>query len=366
MKNAVKLLAVLPLAAILVGCGKPTIDLSPYVTINVDGYNSCGTAEIEGDSYGMCAEFESQLSKSNVSSDTIRGILTKNLDGSLDKQDHLSNGDVITFTWDADKVNTVSEQLNVNLKADPVSITVEGLEEPEDFDPFDYLKFSVSGVAPSGVAASDESSDLPVSGVYFSQDKYQNLSNGDQVIVTFGRDTYMEDCLEQGYRPTAHEKTVTVEGLDFYPEKIEDIPQAAIDEMDAYAQEHFKSYVSSNWVNKGENLRSVELVGNYLLNKKDKSNLFDIPNYLYFIYKIRCLNPETNSEMEYYYYSTFRSITVNADGSYDVNLSFMHYPDKSTIFKTGKFGWIGFQDLDSLYTKLIADKLDEFDVDSNL
>ena len=99
----------------------PTIDVSKYMTLSADGYNTVGKLNIDFDTdkleqdYGkqITTRFKKQMK--NLKDDTFGlSSLTASLydgyeadlfaetcaTGSADKTKNLSNGDVVTYTWD--------------------------------------------------------------------------------------------------------------------------------------------------------------------------------------------------------------------------------------------------------------------------
>ena len=114
------LAAVLALA--LAGCGaKPvTVDPTPYLSVEFSGMSGEGTASWSFDSEGFAA----------ACGDGVEDAagLAACVDGSLDKAEDLSNGDMVTFQWNCD-AETAQQEHNAVLAPENATFTVEGLDE---------------------------------------------------------------------------------------------------------------------------------------------------------------------------------------------------------------------------------------------
>ncbi|WP_028520084.1 hypothetical protein [Ruminococcus flavefaciens] len=286
-KNDLKLMACLPIAAILVGCGRTTIDPNEYVEVKYDGMDTVARAYVEIDYEKMVTDnlkaFGIKSKKDDHAIERAAGKLEKYLSGELDKTSELSNGDEIVFEWNDDDVDKLEKKYKIKLKISDKNITVKDLEEPKKFDPFDYLEVSYTGVGPDGQIQLDYS-DLPVDYVSFYADPSYGLSNGDKVKVTFGysEDSAKEECFSQGYLPESFEKEYTVEGLQQYASKISEIDKKSYDKMDKYAQDRFMEDVEDNWEKK--ELKDLELLGVNLYIPKEEN--YSMKNALCYVYKV--------------------------------------------------------------------------------
>lgn len=210
----------------------PTIDVSKYMILSADGYNTVGKLNISFDTeklekdYGkqIATRFKKQMK--NLKDDTYGlSSLTASLydgyeadlfaetcaTGSADKTKNLSNGDVVTYTWD-DNSDEAEEAFGVKVKYSDITYTVSGLASVNTFDAFDGVDVEFSGISPDGRATVNS---LPTAaeaqGLYYTLDENSGLSNGDTVTLTVSAD----DTFLKNHEITLSEtsKTLTVSGL---------------------------------------------------------------------------------------------------------------------------------------------------------
>ena len=142
------------------------------MTLSADGYNTVGKLNIDFDTekfekdYGkqIATRFKKQMK--NLKDDTYGlSSLTASLydgyetdlfaetcaTGSADKTKNLSNGDVVTYTWD-DNSDEAEEAFGVKVKYTDITYTVSGLASVNTFDAFDGVDVEFSGISPDGRA----------------------------------------------------------------------------------------------------------------------------------------------------------------------------------------------------------------------
>lgn len=274
---------------LLTGCGKTTINANDYLTINAEGFDSAGTASYRLDTEKLINDNLKAFGLedgSDMDYLEVLGRMELGLNGKLDKTSELSNGDEITFKWSGSGLDEIEEKYKVKLELSDKSFTVEGLEEAQQFDPFNFVNVTFSGIAPEGKAVIECSSDIPVK-LDFRADKSSGLNNGDTVKITanayYGNDLKAY-CFENGYIPVSEEKEFTVEGLAGYVQTLDEIPEDAYKKMDYHAQDLLKAYIAKT-EDEGY-LSEIELLGNYMLTPKDPSIYVSKKNYIYYIYKV--------------------------------------------------------------------------------
>lgn len=356
----------------LTGCGKTSIDANDYIEIKTSGIDSQGTAYAlinYGEMYGDYSEAFGIDDKSNILEiNSVRSKLEENLTGELDKTKELSNGDTITFRWDKNGIKKLEDKYKVKFKSNDMEIKVTDLKLAEEFDPFDHLTVTFDGYAPNGKAVLN-SNGVPVSGVAFECSKKDGLSNGDTVKVTFGGADLQDVCLKQGYAPVATEKEYTVEGLTSYVQKIGDIPKEAYEKLDAHVQDTFKAYVASEWEEK-DAVKSIELIGNYMLVPKDASYYGVDNNRIYFIYKITEKQKKASKDHVFYYYGSYKDICILPDGTCSFDLKTLKVPDGqyfSAINRITGAGFLyedlfykGYEDIDTMFNNLVTACIDNY------
>ena len=379
-KNITKLLAVLPMAALITGCGRASINANDYLEVNIDGYDTVAQASYSIDYEKMIEDNAEAFGIDEKSGSEMLGLemlMEEHLDGKLDKTSELKNGDEVVFKWDDNAAASIEEKYKVKIKLSEEKITVKDLEEAQKFDPFEFVNVVFDGISPNGSVKIDEKSEIPVKGISFTVDKTDKLSNGDKIKITFGSDSCTDDCFIQGYVPEATEKEYTVEGLASYIQKIDEVPKDAFDKMDAHAQDVMKAHVAESWSD-SEGLKEMKLIGNYMLTPKDSSLSTNVNNSLYFIYKMTAkdvLKPDDpNATFDYYYYSVFSNIVILADGTCSFDLSGMKHAEGSSAFgiKSGevvtrdRYYYWGYEDLDSMFNKLITANIDKYSYESTV
>lgn len=378
-RNFMKMAAVLPLAAVLVGCGRTTINANDYLDISVDGYDTVGTASYSIDYDKMIKDNMEAFGldkNSEMEAIGVEMLMEEHLDGKLDKKSELKNGDKVTFKWNDSAADAIEQKYKVKFKLSDENIDVKDLDEPEKFDPFNFLTVSYEGFAPNGTIKLNADK-LPVSGVSFSADPADSLSNGDTVKITFGGSDCEQECFDQGYIPETLEKEITVEGLASYIQTIDEVPEDAYKKMDEHAQDVLKAHVADKWVDK-DSFKGMELIGNYILTPKDPSIYTSSQNILYFIYKVTAGDPsvegDDKKDFDYYYYSSYDNIVLLEDGTCSFDLGSMKKPEGSAFFSTasgeafikGKLCYLGYEDLDSMFNNLITANIDAYKYESTV
>ena len=233
--------AVIVIILIVVNMGK-TVDLTNYIEIRYvgpDGYASA-TAVINEDA--LTADMlkklgykDEELAALGLSSDgsgdfgntspDFLGVLNnygklmtdaeaineifRNIDITLDKSENISNGDTITATV---KYNGNGSNSKFSVKDGEKAVSVTGLQEVKDLDPFENIKVVFSGVEPYGTAVIEGKDAYSEYGFSYSLDKDSGLSVGDTVTLSVSYND--ESLLEQGLHLTSDTKEYKVEKLD--------------------------------------------------------------------------------------------------------------------------------------------------------
>lgn len=365
--------AAISMGMIFTGCGKTSINANDYLTINVDGFDTAGKASYSFDSEKLINDNLKAFGldeESDIEYFEVLGRIELGLEGNLDKTEDLSNGDEVTFKWNVSGLDELEEKYKVKLEFSDKSFTVEGLEEPQQFDPFDYVNVSFDGIAPSGKVVIECSDDIPVQ-LDFRADKADGLSNGDKVKITanayYGNDL-KEYCFDNGYVPTNDVKEYTVDGLAGYIQSLDEIPEDAYKKMDYHAQDMLKAHIAKT--EDKRSLSEIELLGNYLLTPKDPSIYVSYKNYIYYIYKV-----SFSDGLYYYHYTYYTDVMLLEDGTCSFDLNTATVPKGSVFFgvSSGEIFWAsdkifftGYGDLDSLFNKHVTSKIDEYKYESTV
>lgn len=353
---------------LLTACGSTEIKVNDYLTTEVDGYDGDGSigwnvsldqlVEDNHEAFGL---------KDGYSMWDYQAVLEKlhdSLSADFDKTTGLSNGETIKFKWDTSDVEKLESEYKIKLVTEDIDITVSGLQEPIEINPFDKIKIQYSGTAPNGSAVVDNSAltDLPET-IQFSIAPRDGLRNGDTITVSITEST-VNNLASKGYHLTETEKTYTVEGLQSYLMSLDDLPADANKKMESHGQDLLRSEIASYWDNPSD-LDSITLLGNYLLTTKE--GMPDPSSILVYVYEIK------TQDFSYYSYVEFSKIMILNDGTCSFNLANAKQPYGSVSF--GVWGaafehdglhYIGYADLDTLFNEVVTQRLDLYEYKSTV
>lgn len=383
----------------------PTIDVSKYMTLSADGYNTVGKLNIDFDTdkleqdYGkqITTRFKKQMK--NLKDDTFGlSSLTASLydgyeadlfaetcaTGSADKTKNLSNGDVITYTWD-DNSDEAEEAFGVKVKYTDITYTVSGLASVNTFDAFDGVDVEFSGISPDGRATVNS---LPTAaeaqGLYYTLDKNSGLSNGDTVTLTVhsNRDDF-SDCIDKyGAMPQATEKTFTVEGLNEYVTSADTLSDSVLVSLQNQAEDVFKSYAAQRFSN-GQTFKGMTYLGNYILTPKNKDSWGD-KDRIVLAYQVTVhhdytseLNTTYDADDSFFWYITFNNVSKDANSNiasglndYDTPTTFVKIDSGvqkySFSSSTKTWEYYGYASLDSLYNAAVNQYVENYNHQDNV
>lgn len=176
---------------IVIALHKPTVNLNDYLKVTYGGYDGGGVAYTEIDWNSMKEDFENKISYKRGMAQTggmtpidiIMEYTNANIEG---KNEKLSNGDKVSYTWKVDK-DAIAKLIKCKIKYSDGSKKVSGLKEMELFDPFKNLKVTFSGVEPNGEADIEYNGDM-LSEYDFTCDKTSGLKNGDKIKISLTED----------------------------------------------------------------------------------------------------------------------------------------------------------------------------------
>ena len=330
--TAIFLGVVVALGCFLTGCGDETVDLMQYAKVTFTGFNSKGEADIEVNLDELMEKASKNAPDDLKATGISSGIsaFRSTFSYKLSKYDDLSNGEKIIMTVSYNE--RLAKAFKFNFKAENKEIEVTGLSEAQEVDLFDGVTVRFSGKSPQGTAKVIKSDkDLLLKKVYYSLNKADGLANGDTVIVTAG---YSEnEAEENGIIVGKTEKKFTVEGLDEYISKYEQMDKTLYDKMDKQARDmidakiaddsfgHFLKggYVASDY-SKGVSDLKVEadrcLFGS-LKEGADKDYNIGV-NTLSMVYKITGKDKKDEDGFTTYVSVRFSDIILLSDGKLDV------------------------------------------------
>lgn len=410
-RNPAKVLVPIAAVAVVAAGGwafanrTPTIDVSKYMTLSADGYNTVGKLNISFDTeklekdYGkqIATRFKKQMK--NLKDDTYGlSSLTASLydgyeadlfaetcaTGSADKTKGLSNGDVVTYTWD-DNSDEAEEAFGVKVKYTDITYTVSGLASVNTFDAFDGVDVEFSGISPDGRATVNS---LPTAaeaqGLYYTLDENSGLSNGDTVTLTVhsNRDDF-SDCIDKyGAMPQATEKTFTVEGLNEYVTSADTLSDSVLVSLQNQAEDVFKSYAAQRFSN-GQTFKGMTYLGNYILTPKNKDSWGD-KDRIVLAYQVTVhhdytseLNTTYDADDSFFWYITFNNVSKDANDNiasglndYDTPTTFVKIDSGvqkySFSSSTKTWEYYGYASLDSLYNAAVNQYVENYNHQDNV
>lgn len=332
-------------------------EYDPFENVEVvfDGYDSAGTAEIRNNDDGYDVPYFYY---------------------ELDKYDGLSNGDTVTLSIpdaEGDEETFKKDYIRgwgVELTAISKEYTVEGLKEMEDYDPFNDISVSFSGISPN-VSASIQKNNVKIEDLDFSVDKSENLRLGDTVTVTVV--AYYDDpetlCMQEGKKLTATSKDYTVENVPKYASTVSEITPDMMNKMDQNAQDKLYADAASSWESE-EKITEMTLIGNYFLTAKENADVYDywsgesVMNRLYLVYKVSVQAGE--NPFTYYYFTCYKNIIIMEDGTCSLDLSGAEIPDGRVASADGYYSYNGYAELDTLKYKTVTANLDKYIYEENI
>ena len=304
--------------------------------------------------------------------------------GSADKTKNLSNGDVVTYTWD-DNSDEAEEAFGVKVKYTDITYTVSGLASVNTFDAFDGVDVEFSGISPDGRATVNS---LPTAaeaqGLYYTLDENSGLSNGDTVTLTVhsNRDDF-SDCIDKyGAMPQATEKTFTVAGLNEYVTSADTLSDSVLVSLQNQAEDVFKSYAAQRFSN-GQTFKGMTYLGNYILTPKNKDSWGD-KDRIVLAYQVTVhhdytseLNTTYDADDSFFWYITFNNVSKDADGNiasglndYDTPTTFVKIDSGvqkySFSSSTETWEYYGYASLDSLYNAAVNQYVENYNHQDNV
>lgn len=387
--------AVILIVIILIVTAKPTVKLDKYVDVEFDGYETVGTARVVFDreafldDYGKKIKYTKAFQQSEEyrleaafgmrpsKSDSAEYLLQECVSYKLDKSSELTNGDTVVVEWDCDE-DAAREYFGCKLKFSDLEFTVEGLANAKLVDPFENIDITYSGIAPNGEINPQYTGDI--SGLKFYVENNRCYSNGDKatVKVQYGYGAANEQSLiNEGIILTALEKDFTIEGLDSYATKFDDISDSAMDSMKRQADDIFSSMVASNWDERWT-AETPEYIGAYFLSPKT-SDVWGDKNRVILVYKVvanmEYENGKKNytAKVSYLYPVQFTDVMVLADGTVSVDTSKGTRPYDNFRREYDLGGWwntsfyfYGYEDVDSLFSNCVTKYVENYNYESTV
>lgn len=354
---------------IVIALHKPTVNLNDYLKVTYGGYDGGGVAYTEIDWNSMKEDFENKISYKRGMAQTggmtpidiIMEYTNANIEG---KNEKLSNGDKVSYTWKVDK-DAIAKLIKCKIKYSDGSKKVSGLKEMELFDPFKNLKVTFSGVEPNGEADIEYNGDM-LSEYDFTCDKTSGLKNGDKIKISLTEDAgYYVDQYNKA--PSVLEKEYKVKNLGKYLSKIKEVDTDGMNSARAKAQKSISNMV--DYWSEDVTLDKVSYAGDYLQVAKDSDDY--TKNYYGVIYQINAhIQPDGGQRKDVvsYYSMKFENVIVGGDGKCEIDLDEYDVPyDDFSVevtsgdLSSGSYSFDGYQTLEELKKNYVDEVADEFD-----
>lgn len=354
---------------IVIALHKPTVNLNDYLIVTYGGYDGGGVAYTEIDWNSMKEDFENKISYKRGMAQTggmtpidiIMEYTNANIEG---KNEKLSNGDKVSYTWKVDK-DAIAKLIKCKIKYSDGSKKVSGLKEMELFDPFKNLKVTFSGVEPNGEADIEYNGDM-LSEYDFTCDKTSGLKNGDKIKISLTEDAgYYVDQYNKA--PSVLEKEYKVKNLGKYLSKIKEVDTDGMNSARAKAQKSISDMV--DYWSEDVTLDKVSYAGDYLQVAKDSDDY--TKNYYGVIYQINAhIQPDGGQRKDVvsYYSMKFENVIVGGDGKCEIDLDEYDVPyDDFSVevtsgdLSSGSYSFDGYQTLEELKKNYVDEVADEFD-----
>ena len=354
---------------IVIALHKPTVNLNDYLKVTYGGYDGGGVAYTEIDWNSMKEDFENKISYKRGMAQTggmtpidiIMEYTNANIEG---KNEKLSNGDKVSYTWKVDK-DAIAKLIKCKIKYSDGSKKVSGLKEMELFDPFKNLKVTFSGVEPNGEADIEYNGDM-LSEYDFTCDKTSGLKNGDKIKISLTEDAgYYVDQYNKA--PSVLEKEYKVKNLGKYLSKIKEVDTDGMNSARAKAQKSISDMV--DYWSEDVTLDKVSYAGDYLQVAKDSDDY--TKNYYGVSYQINAhIQPDGGQRKDVvsYYSMKFENVIVGGDGKCEIDLDEYDVPyDDFSVevtsgdLSSGSYSFDGYQTLEELKKNYVDEVADEFD-----
>jgi len=199
---------------LLAGCAEK-IDLNQYLEVEYEGVNEHATAKYEIDLVDLISDYDEifgfdEDDLEDEDGEDFLEDMEDAIDGDLNEDKNLKNGDELTFTWDV-SAKKIEDKYKVKFIYTDVNMTVEDLDELEEVDAFAGVEVTFDG--PSGYATAEFNARNQKYNLFrYDFSGGENLKNGDTVTVSLV-DGYMAQCIAEGIIPKETVKTYKVEGL---------------------------------------------------------------------------------------------------------------------------------------------------------
>lgn len=344
------------------------VDVTQGVSAEFSGVDGAGEAKISG-AYSYLDDQAADIladayGDDQDAIDEALDLLKSAVSYELETSDGLSNGDTVTIAVSID--DSEIGDLPVTLVGSDIEVEVSGLadSDTQEIDLFEDLSIEYEGIAPYATATitADSIADLPFD-VEFTCDPSTGFTPGDDILITADYDE--QAALDAGYTVADDSASITVDGVASYYLFLEDIPDAAFDEMREQAVEIMEEE-EGGWEGGGD--FSAEYLGSYLFTANDyDADSGSAANAIVLVFEVSVTGADCD-DFSYYEGVSYNQLIQLEDGeSYDLNLdngmaaTGTYYPDDSSL------GYVvGYESLDELLAAYTDQTGDAYDYETDI
>ena len=361
-KKFVLFLCKLTILFSFVGCRKSIkeVNINDYLSVEITGDNHWAKAEIIG-----VDKFEQDLQKLMGEDATIVivAMIQNEIEYKLDKFEKISNGDVITLSFEINN-DKLEKEYGVRVISETKQFVAENLPDKKymELNPFEYYEVVIEGESPYLTVKLMNNDSFGINGEFVIDYPTPNtnfLKNGDIATVRFTYDVEMAES--QSVKVLTGEKIIEVDGYPNNAQSVSEIPENVWSQIIEHAnslaertatkdfkinQLRFKAYTSVEDA-------QIKHMGNYFFKPIIGENVTKVPLYnsCFFIYSFKALNVDSNFVETCYLVLTTNNIKTDETQSVNANDILITY---------------FFNDWDELYHKCVKINQEQFDVENNV
>lgn len=209
---AIVALAVIAIVvAVLIITAPTKIVLDDYITVEIEGYDGIGRADLNWNSEQMLIDMCKDLDEAEAKQLALALMLGQKLDLELDRDEELFNGETVNLLLTCDE--DFFDMYNLKIELKKTEYAVEGLKESTMVNPFDFLKITYEGFTPYASVSLENTATDPYlkENISFYVSNSYNLEEGEKFTVTASYSEY--DAQQNGFIITSSEKEYTATGL---------------------------------------------------------------------------------------------------------------------------------------------------------
>ena len=202
--------------------------LARYVLFTVDGVDMRGKVSLDFDEVGIYGALSQIYDVSNP--EEIYGEFVETLQVSVDKEDGISNGDVVNISVTYDEA--LAARLGIEVDAVTRRVKVTGLKQGEKINLFSDVKIITGGISPYVYATYVNGSENNfLASLEYNISKTDGLAVGDEIEITCVIDE--KTAADNGYYYDVDAMKYTITQADKYVDSPSEVDMEQIDLLEA-------------------------------------------------------------------------------------------------------------------------------------